>query len=134
MSSKILKDYLSGENDFTDFLYEILRIFWNYLNMLETNIMLYTIITGCIATYIIISLFLTYLVHRIPRKPVHDPPDWGRVSDARIPTADGGYIEVSAYDRGKHTLRIESVGYDYDPVTIAFFGFNHQAGVISDDP
>jgi len=41
----------------------------------------------------------------------------------------GGYIEVSDYEQGMHTLRIESLGFDYHPVTIAYFGFKHQGGV-----
>jgi hypothetical protein len=41
----------------------------------------------------------------------------------------GGYIEVSDYEQGMHRLRIESLGFDYHPVTIAYFGFNHQGGV-----
>jgi hypothetical protein len=34
----------------------------------------------------------------------------------------GGYIEVSGFDPGTHSLRIESLGVDYRPVTIALFG------------
>lgn len=41
----------------------------------------------------------------------------------------GGYIEVSGFEPGKHTLRIESLGADYHPVVVAFFGFNENAGV-----
>ncbi len=41
----------------------------------------------------------------------------------------GGYIEVSDYEPGRHTIRIESLGFDYHPVVIAFFGFRHQSGV-----
>jgi len=42
---------------------------------------------------------------------------------------NGGYVEVSGFDPGSHTLRIESMGFDYRPVTVAFFGFNHEGGV-----
>jgi len=37
---------------------------------------------------------------------------------------NGGYIEVSDFEPGRHTLRIESMGFDYHPVTVAFFGFS----------
>ena len=36
----------------------------------------------------------------------------------------GAYFEVSGFEPGVHTLRIESIGADYRPVTVAFFGFN----------
>ena len=35
----------------------------------------------------------------------------------------GGYIEVSGFPPGLHTLRVEVAGNDYRPVTVAFFGF-----------
>ena len=35
----------------------------------------------------------------------------------------GGYIEVSGYQPGEHTLRVEIVEGDYRPLTIAMFGF-----------
>ena len=35
----------------------------------------------------------------------------------------GGYVEVSGFDLGPHTLRVESLGWDYRPVTVASFGF-----------
>ena len=41
----------------------------------------------------------------------------------------GAYIEVSGYEPGRHTLRIESLGLDYRPVTVAFFGFSEGKGV-----
>lgn len=47
-----------------------------------------------LALYMAVTLVLTYLVLQVPRHPVHDPPDWGRVTDARIPAADGGELEV----------------------------------------
>lgn len=50
-----------------------------------------TILTGL---YIILTLILTYLVHQLPRRPVKDLPDWGRVTDTRIPSVDGGSLEV----------------------------------------
>jgi len=54
---------------------------------------LYLIIYG-FAAYLLVTLYLAYLVHRIPREPVREPPDWGRVIDTRIPTARGGFLEV----------------------------------------
>ncbi len=44
--------------------------------------------------YLLLSACFTYAVHRIPRRPVDDRPDWGRVQDVRIPTHDGGFLEV----------------------------------------
>ena len=36
----------------------------------------------------------------------------------------GGFVEVSEIDPGPHTLRVESLGFDYRPVTVAGFGFS----------
>lgn len=36
----------------------------------------------------------------------------------------GGYVEVSGYDAGEHTLRVELVKGDYRPLTIPMFGFS----------
>ena len=44
--------------------------------------------------YIVVTLVFSYLVHRYPRRPVQDPPDWGTVRDLTIPAADGGFLEV----------------------------------------
>ena len=46
---------------------------------------------------------------------------------------NGGYIEVSDFEPGLHTLRAESMGFDYHPVTVAFFGFNHEGAVKMDE-
>lgn len=46
---------------------------------------------------------------------------------------NGGYIEVSNFEPGPHTLRIESMGFDYHPVTVAFFGFNNEGSVKMND-
>ena len=56
--------------------------------------MWFYLIFGGIAAYLLLSLYLTYLVHQIPRDPVKEPPDWGQVTDTRIPTASGGSLEV----------------------------------------
>ena len=52
------------------------------------------LIIGCLVTYLLVTLFFTYLVHQIPRNPIKDIPDWGHVIDTRIPTADRGTLEV----------------------------------------
>lgn len=44
---------------------------------------------------------------------------------------NGGYIEISGFGPGSHTLRAESLGFDYHPVPVASFGFNKVAGVDS---
>lgn len=44
--------------------------------------------------YLLLTLFLTYLVQQIPRNPVNDPPDWGKILDTRISLSDGGFLEV----------------------------------------
>lgn len=49
---------------------------------------------GLVLFYLLFTLYLTYLVQQIPRKPVQDHPDWGRVSDTKIPAIDGGFLEV----------------------------------------
>jgi len=46
------------------------------------------------AVYLLLTLFLTYLVHQIPRRPVQDRPDWGHVIDIQIPAVDGGMLET----------------------------------------
>jgi len=51
-------------------------------------------LAGIVPAYLVLTLFLTYLVQEIPRNPVKDPPDWGRVTDTRIPAVDGGSLEV----------------------------------------
>lgn len=44
--------------------------------------------------YLLTTLALTYFVQQFPRNAMVDPPDWGLVEDLRLPTADGGAIEV----------------------------------------
>lgn len=46
----------------------------------------------------------------------------------------GGYIEISGFEPGEHTLRAESVGIDYHPVTVAAFGVSLAGGVESGAP
>lgn len=56
--------------------------------------MLFYVIIAIMAVYLLLTLFFTYLVHQIPRAPLKEPPDWGQVTDTRIPAADGGELEV----------------------------------------
>jgi len=56
--------------------------------------MVFSIIVLFVSAYLVVTLFLTYVVHQIPRSPVYDPPDWGKVVDTRIPTVRGGSLEV----------------------------------------
>ena len=49
---------------------------------------------GIMLLYLLFTLFLTYLVQQIPRIPVQDPPDWGKILDTKIPSGDGGFLEV----------------------------------------
>ena len=56
--------------------------------------LLFDLMIGSAAAYMALSLAMTYAVHRIPRRPVRERPDWGRVLDTRIPAADGGSLEV----------------------------------------
>ena len=46
----------------------------------------------------------------------------------------GGFVEVAGFDPGMHTLRVESMGVDYRPVTVANFGFSREGGVKRGDP
>ena len=38
----------------------------------------------------------------------------------------GGYIEITDFDPGTHTIRVENLGFDYRPVKISAFGFSNQ--------
>jgi hypothetical protein len=42
----------------------------------------------------------------------------------------GGYIEVSGFGPGSHTIRAESLGVDYRPVTVALFGASARGQVV----
>jgi pimeloyl-ACP methyl ester carboxylesterase len=52
------------------------------------------LVGGLIGLYLLFSLIFTYVVQQFPRKPVTDPPDWGRIIDSKIPAIDGGVLEV----------------------------------------
>ena len=49
---------------------------------------------GLIVLYLLFTLICTYFVQELPRNPVSDPPDWGRVFDTKIAAIDGGLLEV----------------------------------------
>lgn len=57
------------------------------------QIILYSF-AGILLLYLLLTLFLTYLVQQLPRHPVQDTPDWGRTVDTKIPSIDGGFLEV----------------------------------------
>jgi len=59
---------------------------------------LLTLILGGSVLYLLITLGLTYLVLQLPRNPVEDKPDWGKVTDATLATEDGGMLEVWRVD------------------------------------
>lgn len=47
-----------------------------------------------LTAYLLVTLFFAYMIHEYPRKPVKDRPDWGHVSDVRIPTVNGKSLEA----------------------------------------
>ena len=52
------------------------------------------IVGGMLLLYLLCTLYLTYLVQQIPRNPVTERPDWGCITDTRIPSVEGGRLEV----------------------------------------
>lgn len=52
------------------------------------------ILGAAILAYGLLSLVLAYIAQQYPRRPVVDPPDWGRTVDTRIPAPGGGSLEV----------------------------------------
>ncbi|MGH8247472.1 MAG: hypothetical protein ACREUU_13690, partial [Gammaproteobacteria bacterium] len=46
----------------------------------------------------------------------------------------GGYIELSGFSPGRHTIRAEGLGLDYHPVTVASFGFSYLAAAEGEKP
>ena len=51
-------------------------------------------LAGLVLAYLALSLIIAYLVQEFPRKPYHDPPDWGRARDEWVPATGGGRLEV----------------------------------------
>ena len=52
------------------------------------------VVGALIILYLLLTLLCTYFVQQLPRKPVSDFPDWGRVFDMKIDAIDGGFLEV----------------------------------------
>jgi hypothetical protein len=46
----------------------------------------------------------------------------------------GGYVEITGFQPGHHTIRAESLGFDYRPVTVVSFGFSESGGVEVTNP
>ena len=46
----------------------------------------------------------------------------------------GGFVQVTGFEPGVHTLRVEVLGLDYRPVTVASFGFSANGGVKNEAP
>lgn len=46
----------------------------------------------------------------------------------------GGYVEISGFAPGLHTIRVEALGFDFRPVTVASFGFSYGEGVEDETP
>lgn len=38
----------------------------------------------------------------------------------------GGYIEVTGFEPGEHTIRVENLGFDYRPIKVWVFGFSND--------
>ncbi len=55
------------------------------------------------ALFLGLSLLLTWAVHHYPRRSVNDKPDWGKILDERIPTANGKELEVWRIDPEGHS-------------------------------
>ena len=58
------------------------------------------ILAAIAAVYLAATLAVAYLAQQMPRRPVSDPPDWGRVTDTRIPTVGGKSLEVWRIEPG----------------------------------
>ena len=77
---------------------------------------------GTLLLYLLFTLFLTYLVQQIPRNPVQDTPDWGKILDTKIPSGDGGFLEV---------WRIEPDGHSRGTVIFAHGWGRNQDRMVS---
>ena len=56
--------------------------------------MIIYLVGGVLLLYLLLTLILTYIVQQIPRNPVEEKPDWGRILDTKIPAIDNGFLEV----------------------------------------
>jgi pimeloyl-ACP methyl ester carboxylesterase len=68
--------------------------------------LIFYIAGGFLLFYLLFTLFLTYLVQQIPRNPVEDKPDWGDITDAKIPTVAGAFLEVWRIEPGQSSKGI----------------------------
>ena len=59
-----------------------------------------------------------------------DPVKLGQVRQDIYDYSYGGYIEVSGFNPGSHTIRAESLGVDYRPVTVVLFGASIHEQVV----
>jgi hypothetical protein len=41
----------------------------------------------------------------------------------------GGFIQISGFDEGAHVIRVETLGFDYRPVTVASFGLSRDGNI-----
>ena len=82
-------------------------------------LILITIGGGLLAAYLLATLVLTYLVHQIPRQSITDPPDWGTVTDVRIPTVENGWLEIDTvedYETANTMFKDGTIRRFFDPV------------------
>ncbi len=56
------------------------------------------VMLGLLLVYGWVSFFLSIVVQELPRRPVADAPDWGRVTDVRVPTVGNASLEVWRVD------------------------------------
>lgn len=51
------------------------------------------ILSVIIIAYLLLTYGITLLLANVPRRPIHDIPDWGKTEDIRIPTVNGKKLE-----------------------------------------
>ncbi len=56
--------------------------------------MIFGVVFSIIVIFFSLTFLATYLVHQMPRMPVKDKPDWGKVEDVKISSIDGGHLEL----------------------------------------
>jgi len=57
-------------------------------------IFILSVILGLVCGYLAICGAMLLVVQEVPRRPVTDPPDWGRVENTEVPTVGGKRLEV----------------------------------------
>jgi pimeloyl-ACP methyl ester carboxylesterase len=80
---------------------------------------LLVVVITIIVAYLLLSLGMFYLVQNYPRNPVDDVPDWGTVTDTRIPAIDGGSLEV---------WRVEPAGGASKGIVVIAHGWGRNRG------